>query len=65
MADRFKTLRIKSKMEDMFENRIDLRDASNEADSQNKFLTRAIAALALIIRCGIDCETATYNRWLP
>lgn len=61
MADRFKTLRIKSKMEDMFENRIDLRDASNEADSQNKFLTRAIAALALIIRCGIDCETAAQH----
>lgn len=58
MPENLKTLRIKSKLEEIFEDRIDLQDASNETDTQNKFLTRAIAALALIIRCGIDVETA-------
>lgn len=61
MPENLKTLRIKSKLEEIFEDRIDLQDASNETDTQNKFLTRAIAALALIIRCGIDVETAVQH----
>ena len=42
----------------MFENKIDLSDASNDEDRESKYYTRSIAALAIIMRCGIDYESA-------
>lgn len=46
-------------MDELFENNIDLDDAKNDEDRKNKFYTRSIAALAIIMRCGIDYDSAT------
>lgn len=52
-----KMIRVRSKYE-LFENKIDLSDALNDEDRENKYYTRSIAALAIIMRCGIDYESA-------
>lgn len=53
-----KMIRVQSKLDELFENKIDLSDASNDEDRENKYYTRSIAALAIIMRCGIDYESA-------
>lgn len=53
-----KMIRVQSKLDELFENKIDLADASNEEEKENKYYTRSIAALAIIMRCGIDYESA-------
>lgn len=56
-----KMIRVQSKLDELFENKIDLADASNEEEKENKYYTRSIAALAIIMRCGIDYESAAQN----
>ncbi len=51
-------IRVRSKFDELFENKIDLSDALNDEDRENKYYTRSIAALAIIMRCGIDYESA-------
>ena len=53
-----KMIRVRSKFDELFENKIDLSDALNDEDRENKYYTRSIAALAIIMRCGIDYESA-------
>ena len=53
-----KMIRVQSKLDELFVNKIDLSDASNDEDRENKYYTRSIAALAIIMRCGIDYESA-------
>lgn len=53
-----KMIRVQSKLDELFVNKIDLSDASNDEDRENKYYTRSIAALAIIMRCGIDHESA-------
>lgn len=53
-----KMIRIQSKLDELFTNMIDLSDAPNDEERQNKYYTRAIAALAVVMRCGIDFDTA-------
>ena len=53
-----KMIRVQSKLDELFANRIDLADAKNEEDRRNKYYTRAIAALAIVMRCGIDYDSA-------
>lgn len=52
-------IRVQSKLDELFINKIDLSDATNEEEKQNKYYTRAIAALAVVIRSGIDYDSAT------
>ena len=52
-----KVVRIKSKLEEMYKNKIDLTDVESESDSQIIY-TRAIAAQAIIMRCGISEDVA-------
>ena len=54
-----KMIRVQSKLDELFINKIDLSDATNEEEKQNKYYTRAIAALAVVIRSGIDYDSAT------
>lgn len=54
----FKMIRIQSKIDELFENKIDLKDAKTEEERQNKFYTRAIAALSIVMKCGIDYDAA-------
>ena len=51
-------IRVQSKLDELFTNKIDLTDATNDEERQNKFYTRAIAALAIVMRCGIDYDSA-------
>ena len=53
-----KIIRIQPKLDELFENKIDLTDALSDEDRANKFYTRSIAALAIIMSCGIDYESA-------
>lgn len=62
MPTNLRMLRIQAKLDELFENKIDLSDASSQSESTTKFYTRAIAALAIVMKCGIDCETAAKHR---
>ena len=53
-----KMIRVQSKLDELFDNKIDLTDATNDEERQNKYYTRAIAALAIVMRCGIDFDSA-------
>ena len=53
-----KMIRVQSKLDELFNNKIDLADASDDEERKNKYYTRAIAALAIIMRCGIDYDSA-------
>lgn len=53
-----KMIRVQSKLDELFANKIDLTDATNDEERQNKYYTRAIAALAIVMRCGIDFDSA-------
>lgn len=53
-----KMIRVQSKLDELFANKIDLADATNDEELQNKYYTRAIAALAIVMRCGIDYDSA-------
>lgn len=53
-----KMIRVQSKLDELFNNKIDLADASDDDERKNKYYTRAIAALAIIMRCGIDYNSA-------
>lgn len=53
-----KMIRIQSKLDELFNNKLDLTDASNDKERQNKYYSRSIAALAVIMKCDIDYELA-------
>lgn len=53
-----KMLRVQDKLDELFANIIDLADAKNDDDRNNKFYTRSIAALAIAMRCDLDYNTA-------
>ena len=53
-----KMIRIQSKLDELFVDKIDLEDASNDEDRHNKYYTRSIAALAIVMECGIDYDVA-------
>ena len=48
-----KMIRVQSKLDELFDNKIDLADATNDEERQNKYYTRAIEALEIVMRCGI------------
>lgn len=51
-------LQLKTKLEQLYQNKIDLSDVQNEQDKENCFLTRAYCAFALQTLAEIDGETA-------
>ena len=56
-----KMLRVQAKLDELFENKIDLSDATSLEEQSNKYYTRSIAALALIMRCGMDYDVAAQS----
>ena len=58
MPNNVKMIRIQSKLDELFSDMIDVSDAKNDEDRRNKLNSRAIAAFALVMRCGIDFESA-------
>ena len=51
-------IRVKAKLDDAFSGKIDLSDVTNPDEMENKFYTRALAAMAVVVKCGIDYEMA-------
>ena len=44
-----KLLRIQAKVDELFKDKIDLSDTANPSEKENKFYTRALAALAVVM----------------
>ena len=61
MPNNLKIIRIQNKIEDLFNGLIDLSDAKSDSEKTNKYLTRAIAALSIVQKCGLDCDIASQN----
>lgn len=53
-----KILRVQTKLDKLFKDKIDLSDTRNAEEQTNKYYSRSIAALALIMKCGIDYDVA-------
>lgn len=58
MSVNLKIVRIKSKLEEMYSNKIDITDVGSEKEYPDQFYTRAIAAQAIIMSCGISEDVA-------
>ena len=58
MSNKLKMVRIQTRIEKIFNNTIDLSDAKNQDETTNFFLTRSIAALAIVMKCGIEYKLA-------
>lgn len=56
-----KLLRALPKIQELFKDKIDLSDAKNDTERENKFYTRSLAALAIIMRCGTDYDVAAQS----
>ena len=61
MPSKLKMVRIQTKIEEMFKGLIDLSDAKSDDEKPTKFLSRAIAALSIVQKCGLDCDIASQN----
>ena len=61
MPSNLKMVRIQTKIEEMFKGLIDLSDAKSDDEKPTKFLSRAIAALSIVQKCGLDCDIASQN----
>ena len=51
-------IRVQTKLDEVFQGMIDLSDVKNSEEQVNKFYTRALAAIAIVARCGIDYDLA-------
>lgn len=47
-------IRVQAKLDDLFRGKIDLSDVKNPDEIENKFYTRALAAMAVVMSCGVD-----------
>ena len=54
MARNINILRISIRLKELFDTFIDMSDVKN--DQQSHFETRALAAIALMIKCGLDSQ---------
>lgn len=61
MPVNLKMVRVQTKLDELFDERIDLSDAKSTEDNHNKFYTRSIAALAISMQCGIDYDVAAQS----
>lgn len=56
-----KILRVQTKLDELFKNKIDLSDTGNTDEKNDKYYTRAIAALVLVMQCGIEYDVAAQS----
>ncbi len=61
MPNNLKMIRVQTKLDGLFADKIDLSDSKNTEDKCNKFYTRSIAALVIAMRGGIDYNMAAQN----
>lgn len=58
MQRNLKITRIQAKLDAFFQNKIDISDVKSQQNPPSEFYSRAIAALALIMKCGIEEDVA-------
>ena len=56
-----KLLRVQAKIDELFKDKIDLSDTTNPDEKENKFYTRSLAALTVVMRCGIEYDVAAQS----
>lgn len=56
-----KILRVQAKIDELFRGKIDLSDTTNPEEKENKLYTRSLAALAVVMRCGIEYDVAAQS----
>lgn len=61
MQTNLRIVRIQQKLDDIFSGKIDLKDVAETEKKSDGFYTRALAALAIIMRCGIDVDVAVQS----
>ena len=61
VESKFKSDSSPIKLDEMFHNMIDLTDATNRNDCNNKYYSRSIAALAVAAECGIENDLAAQS----
>ena len=54
-------IRVKSKLHELFNEKIDVSDVQNSDEVENKFYTRALAAIAVVMSCGVDYGLASQS----
>lgn len=61
MQNNLKIIRIQNKIGELFKDMIDLSDVNSQEEKSNKFFSRAIAALAIVLKSELDCDIASQN----
>lgn len=56
-----KLLRVQAKVDELFKDKTDLSDTTNPDEKENKFYTRSLAALAIVMQCGIEYDVAVQS----
>lgn len=61
MPSNLKLIRIQTKLDELFDSKIDLSDITNTDERNNAFYSRSMAALAIVMSCGIDYDLAAQS----
>lgn len=61
MTTNLRMIRIQQKLDEIFSNKIDLSDITYSVKLPDEYYTRALAALAIVMRCGIDVDVAVQS----
>lgn len=61
MPSNLKLIRIQTKLDELFDSKIDLSDITNTDERINAFYSRSMAALAIVMSCGIDYDLAAQS----
>lgn len=56
-----KMVRIQAKIDELFKELVDLSDVKNPDEKVNKFYSRSLAALAIVMQCGVEYDIATQS----
>lgn len=56
-----KMVRIQAKIDELFKELVDLSDVKNLDEKVNKFYSRSLAALAIVMQCGVEYDIAAQS----
>lgn len=56
-----KMVRIQAKIDKLFKELVDLSDVKNPDEKVNKFYSRSLAALAIVMQCGVEYDIAAQS----
>jgi len=61
MTTNLKLIRVKTRLDELFRGKIDLNELPNEEERIKKFYSCSIAALTLVMHCGVNYEIAAQS----